>query len=216
MMGKAAQQIVKEIYNMIVLALLVICLFSCSERRRQVSATDTTIHPKTELKESEPNIPIESQTEQQHETPVEEDCIFNNDYQTLTREWLLECNIGAYSWDSLNNRAVIINDRDTIFVAKGGCDHFNIWVESKLASDSHSLGDSAYWICQSLVLAEKFHFDHYLQKIREGNVMFTQNSDYSAWFELTDANEAGNLYYPGIEIRNQNGEKRISISQYYN
>lgn len=79
----------------------------------------------------------------EQEGDIEEDmCIFNDDYQTLTTEWLRELNIDTYLWDSVRNRAVIVDGMDSIYAYRGGCEHYNIVVQRVLSSENPALTDS--------------------------------------------------------------------------
>lgn len=48
----------------------------------------------------------------------EDDCVFNDDYQGLTTEWLKEINKNNFAWKSDINRAVVIDGADSIFLSK--------------------------------------------------------------------------------------------------
>ena len=57
------------------------------------------------------------------------------------------------------DRAVIAQGEDTLFVSQGGCTHFGFLVENRIASDTHSLAESACWLNLSLQLVKTFGFD---------------------------------------------------------
>jgi hypothetical protein len=162
-----------------------------------------------------------SQTEIEQKTndttsDKEDDCVFNNDYNELTTEWLSELKIKNFIWRADLEQALIPNGQDTVFLSKGGCYHFGMSVELKLTNDNHQLTDSAFWLNRSLKLAIEYHMDHYKQMIEEGRIRMAQDGETRVTYVIDDEKEPDNLEYDGIEITQDGQNKRISISQYYN
>jgi len=149
---------------------------------------------------------------------IEEDCVFNNDYYTLTMEWLKEVNETNFTWHPDLYSALIPLGQDTISLSRGGCVHFNISVELKMTNDSHLISDSAFWMQRTLKLADQYGMDHYSKMIREGKVRSVpeQVNDTHTWFEVDDNDPEDNLFYNGIEITFEGKAKRIHITQYFN
>ncbi len=149
------------------------------------------------------------------EEEIESDCVFNNDYKSLTTEWMKELRVQTYSWDDVNKRTVLIEGADSIYFRQGGCAHFGFSVEQVLTSNTVPLADSTYWIQASLKFAERFGFDHYAQSIKAGKVNIVHN-DTGFWFEVDDDDPEDNLFYTGIEITAFDRARKIGISFYYN
>lgn len=138
------------------------------------------------------------------------DCVFSNDYKKLTAEWLAELGFKKYSWDSKNDRAILVYEGDTLTLYKGGCYHFVSSVEIK-TKNPLQLSDS---LLQKKIstLACKFKFDNYCKQLGEGRFEKKENGKSSLFLEFEDDDPEDNLIYEGIEV----SEKSIKISEYYN
>jgi|GEM_PF-1010740 len=145
-----------------------------------------------------------------------EDCVFNNDYKGLTAGWLKELNIQDYEWDSNRNNAIIIDGRDSILVTQGGCYHFGFTVTQKLMNENVSFDSLSYWIDKSILLAEKFEFDNYLKSLKDSTFTIENEELHSIWISVEDDNIDDNLFYSGIELKREDNNSKITISQYYN
>jgi hypothetical protein len=91
----------------------------------------------------------------------ESDCIFNDDYKGLTFDWLAEVGKRDFVWRKDLHQALIAAGHDTIYVSKGGCEHFVFLVELRLGEDHHTIADSTFWISTALSLASEFGLEHY-------------------------------------------------------
>ncbi|MEZ4945658.1 MAG: hypothetical protein R2804_09030 [Cyclobacteriaceae bacterium] len=178
-------------------------LISCAPQNRTTESEDTQ---KTD--------PI-NQNEETLDTS-ESDCVFNNDYEGLTTDWLAELNIKDFIWRVDLEQALIPKKLDTVFVSQGGCVHFGFLVELKMMNDEHAIGDSSFWVNKAYELAKEFKLEHYEQMINQGRIRKVQDQDTNIWFEIEDNDSEDNLFYNGIEIVFNGKEKRISISQYLN
>jgi hypothetical protein len=183
--------------------LCVVIVSSCTNRTSKEGTALTSSEPKKRAAEKD-------------SSSVEHDCVFNDDYQGLTDEWLKEINKNNFVWKSDINRAVVIDGPDSIFLSKGGCGHFGISVELRIPNDRHLISDSTFWIERTLRLADEFGMDHYSKAIRSKSLRKVQDSPTKIWFEVEDDAGDDNLYYDGIEVCVEGGVSRIGISQYYN
>lgn len=202
--------------------LLIIFLFSCSHDRKTTEKTEETIQ-KTEIKklavdtvvskavESE----LKNQAKKEQSQIIYSDCIFDNDYKGLTSEWLEELSISNYIWKDELNGALIPSEKDTIFISKGGCDHFDYLVEIRMYDNNHSSTDSLTIISKASEIANRYRMDHYSKMIREGQLKRIEN-ETSVWYEIPDDNVNDNVFYNGIEYRFDGLTKVISISKYIN
>lgn len=150
------------------------------------------------------------------ETDPQDDCVFENNYRKLTTDWLRESGIESFTWDDKNNRAIIAHEGDTTFASKGGCEHFGILLERRLAFDVHPPDHFDYWLGEAQKLAEQYGFEFYAREIKAGKILGINETNGSVWYEVGDDDPTDNLYYNGIEIRSAEKSKTISISQYYN
>lgn len=146
----------------------------------------------------------------------ENDCVFNNDYKSLTTEWLTDLGKTEFIWNKDTNQAEIYSNKDTVFVTKGGCTHFGIIVELRLSNESHTISDSEYWLNKALTLATEFEFNHYKKMITENNLKRVEANKNVVWFEIDDDEIDDNLFYSGIEINMEKKSKVIRLSKYYN
>lgn len=144
------------------------------------------------------------------------DCVFNSDYKGLTTEWLTKIGKNDFNWRADLNQAFIPLEQDTIYLAKGGCEHFGVVLELRLGDDNHTITDSAFWMNKALSLATEFGLEHYKKMIGERRIRKVENSKNVVWFEIEDDDLDDNLYYNGVEINFERKSKVISISQYYN
>ncbi len=184
-------------------------VIGCSPARKEVQVSDTTI---VDLPILVDESILDTATIEQREG----DCIFNNDYHGLTLEWLKELNKKRFIWRADLDQALIPIGQDTIFISKGGCDHFGISVELKLLNNNHSISDSTYWIQSALKLADDYNMEHYRKAIKEGKLRKAQNGEGTIWYEVDDDDVDDNLYYVGIEISFEEKSKRINLSEDYN
>jgi hypothetical protein len=147
---------------------------------------------------------------------VEEDCVFNNDYKGLTKDWLTQLKIRDFIWRDDLKQALIPKGQDTVFISKGGCTHLGLLVELKLTNDNHPLTDSVYWVNKALGIAFEYQMDHYDKMIKEGRIRKAESGQKTTWYEIDDNDSEDNLVYNGIEIVENGRTKRVSISQYFN
>lgn len=147
---------------------------------------------------------------------LDEDCVFNNDYQGLTTSWLTELEIKDFIWRDDLKQALIPKGQDTVFISKGGCDHAGLLVELKLTNDNHPITDSTYWVKRALDISVEYQMDHYERIIKEGKLRKSQSGQTTTWYEVDDNDPEDNLIYNGIEITLDGQSKRVSISQYFN
>ncbi len=150
------------------------------------------------------------------EESSEGDCVFNNDYFGLTKEWIKELKLEMYEWDSVNYRAIVPDGADTIYFTKGGCGHFGISFEFKLHEDHHPLTDSSYWINKSMMIAKRLNFYFFDKSVAAGQFRMERNRENSIWFDVKDDQLEDNLIYDGIEVTEKRDEKIVSMVVYYN
>jgi hypothetical protein len=149
-------------------------------------------------------------------TDEEDDCVFDNNFKGLTSDWMKELKITNFIWvDSLKHAAVPYG-QDTVFASQGGCVHFNISLAKKYSHDSPMISDSTFWINEALKLAEEFKMDHYKKMIMGGKIRKSQGAVKIQFYDVDDDDENDNLYYNGIGISEDNGGKRLEMTQYYN
>jgi hypothetical protein len=192
-------------------SVLLILLTCCTPKKLDTAIVDVSVVQDSARLTERGHATIETEN-----ATMEEDCVFHNDYRTLTAQWISESKVESFEWNDAQRKAVILLDGDTLLASQGGCEHFGIYLELRRSSDAHAIADSAYWINESLQLAEKFGLAFYATQIKAGNVRRANNENQAVWYEFVDDDPEDNLYYNGIEIASRNNSVIISISQYYN
>lgn len=200
------------------LSIFFILLASCTPEKQEAGVAEKVVVEDTARDTQVQDATIETTNtgNEAESAAVEDDCVFNNDYRTLTTEWLNESNIESFQWNDSAKHAIILIANDTILASRGGCIHLGIEIELRRGSNEHAVTDSAYWMNESLKLSEKFGFDFYAAEIRAGNVRRVINENGVVWYEFDDNDPDDNLYYNGIEIAWRNNSITLSMSQYYN
>jgi hypothetical protein len=119
-------------------------LLSCTSQKRN-SQTADTLAAKTPIGCTDSINSIENSiTEESND----DGCVFNNDYEGLTIEWLKGLKITEFIWRDDLKQALVPNGQDTVFLQQGGCSHLEFMIELKLTDDPHAITDSAYWIAK--------------------------------------------------------------------
>lgn len=142
-------------------------------------------------------------------------CVFNNDFKTLTMDWVKEANALDFVWHSKSSSAIKVVGNDTITLRKGGCDHFFITAEMSVI-DSHNAEDSLYWIKKALKFAEEYHLKDYADFIKDGRLYRDRTSEIYVWYNVVDTTQVTNTYYDGIVITDIGARKRLTLSSFVN
>jgi hypothetical protein len=140
-----------------------------------------------------------------------EDCMFNDDYQGLTTEWLQESKIDKFIWREDLKRALLPKGEDTVFFGKGGCSHFGQSVSLKIRNDNHLISDSVFWIKKALQLSIDFKMPYYEKMIIQKRITKGQTWERSSWYLIMDDNMEDNLIYNGIEISVDGNSKSVTF-----
>lgn len=143
------------------------------------------------------------------------DCVFDNDPEQLTKQWLNEAGFKTFAWDKAKERAIVIIGNDTLFAYKGGCSHLTSLLELHTENLENNLFDNKQM--QKIDdLACRFKFDNYCHKIANGQYdkMETERDSYMMEFETEGSPE--NLVSEGIEVIDKKGRIYYIISEYYN
>lgn len=177
-----------------------ILTLSCSKKKDHESTIETKIKADTVLK-------TESETES--------DCVFDDDYKKITKEWLNEIGFKKYVWDEQNKQAILKYNNDTLIVRKGGCNHFVNSVQIRTNILPNKILDSIL-IKKITEIACKFKFENYCQKLTEGKYKEIIESNSSLFLEFEDEDPDDNLISEGIQISTDNKKTVIEISEYYN
>ncbi|WP_296146005.1 hypothetical protein [uncultured Flavobacterium sp.] len=143
------------------------------------------------------------------------DCIFDNKPKELTEEWLKEAGFDNFTWDNKKEAAIVINDGDTLFVYKGGCDHLVSSVEFTTKNVNNNLFDVKQ-MQKINDLACKFKFENYCNKILNNQYDKIESNTATYILEFEDDDPEDNLIYNGIEITEIGDSIHIKISEYYN
>ncbi|PIB34246.1 hypothetical protein BFP72_01765 [Reichenbachiella sp. 5M10] len=150
------------------------------------------------------------------DTPVESNCIFDDDYYGLTTEWAEQSGLTNYRWDSLDQRLLIPYEGDTLLITKGGCDHFGISVQLRLYQDTTSMTQPNTWVIRSMELAQLLNYVQYTQVLSGINdpALYEESGVY--FIDIPDDNTEDNQYYTGIKIESFDEYTALSFGSYIN
>ncbi|MDI9310140.1 MAG: hypothetical protein QM535_07990 [Limnohabitans sp.] len=154
-------------------------------------------------------------TEEPNELENISDCVFDDNYKKITKEWLNVADIKKYTWNSKINKATLIYEGDTLTLYKGGCNHFISSIEIKTGVYPNETLDSTL-IKKINNIACKFKFDNYCNKLIQGKFKKIDNGKSSFFLEFEDDNPEDNLIFEGIQILVKEKMTTIKISEYYN
>ena len=190
--------------NRIYILLLLISLVSCSKEKDAVVENNAAkIDSIVSIKTIAPTV------------KTDEDCVFDNNPQELTKEWLKDVGVEKFSWDQKNKKAIVIQNQDTLLLYKGGCNHLTSSLEFKFENKKEADFDSK--LLQKISeLACKFQFENYCAKINNNQFEKIQSNDTSYLLDFEDDDPEDNLIYNGIDIKPQGNMFYITISEYYN
>ena len=155
-------------------------------------------------------------TEQMDKNHADEDCVFNNDYYTLTSEWLIESGYKNFLWNDSLKHAKIYQNGDTIVLSKGGCYHFGYTAELRLYNDTTTIANTERWVDLSIGLANRFGFEYYAVALKDQRFTKVSETDNSFWLEIIDIDPEDNMFYNGVEVIVTDTYNSISLSNYYN
>lgn len=144
----------------------------------------------------------------------EADCIFENDSKKLTADWIKESGFEKFDWDEQNQKAIIINGLDTIYVFKGGCNQEIRKIEIISTNKSNNLLEIP--ILQIVNdMACKFKFEGYCGMLLNNQFDQLETGDNSIQLDFEDNNPDENRILEGIRITPEGKNVRITISEYY-
>ncbi|UUC44748.1 hypothetical protein [Flavobacterium cerinum] len=186
--------------------LLFIITLSCTEKKTQSNNNKINKNSKSDTV---------SKVEESSKEKSNSDCIFDDNYKVVTKEWLDELGIKKYVWDPKNNRAIVAYNGDTLTLYQGGCYHFVSSVEISTALYPNKETDSTL-LKKINDVACKFKFDNYCQKLVEGKFKRVDNDDASVLLEFEDDDPEDNIIYGGIQILEKEKKTIVKITEYYN
>lgn len=164
---------------------------------------------------------MERQKSDEQEVVVEqvekgEDCVFNNDIYGLTTEWANEAGFSKFIWNDNMSQLKIPFNSDTIVLAKGGCIHFQYYVEIRLYSDTASISNIEHWKSLALELANRFKFDQYSKTLATNEFVRVEGGKDAFWLEIKDDDLEDNILYNGVEVDLEGDYKFLALSTYVN
>jgi len=145
-----------------------------------------------------------------------DDCVYNNDYQALSTQYLDSAGIKRKIWRGSDSTAIgFLENGDSVFAKIGGCGIFSSCIEWHLSNETHSLDDSVFWRGKALWLTkrmkdkefERFIADH---QIKWDNPTEPNMRNFSIIGKNTgiDSIDNGNSY-PGFTIFKTGAKSRI-------
>jgi hypothetical protein len=208
----------------ILILLVLISSISCMSKNKEVEKQKVDNHPGSGIKsdiaiEKNEEIPkldsLELNTEEIESDEEIDDCIF--DQSTQTDEFLKGIQeLKNYKWDSdLKTATVILENKDTLFIKRGGCNHFGVSAEFRIVNDTadyskwSNVFEKVIWIAN--VLDNEFANDSIIKEIEENKIEIIKSEDYDiGYFSGEYLND--NNY--SIE-RKMNDQIKVIILSYY-
>ena len=182
-------------------------LFSCSnkkelqdlpaERKQGISTEES--YKKEEVSKSAERVDNSS------------DCVFDDDCEKSTSEWLKELGFTKFLWNEAETKAYLIVENELVKVCHGGCTHFTTSVECSVPS---YLGETAL-IEKCKSLSSQFKFVHYSNQLKLGNYKMYEDNG-KVFFDFEDDDPEDNLIYLGIECSKSTDSTKIKIVEYLN
>ncbi|GEM_PF-6191298 len=147
---------------------------------------------------------------------AQNDCIFNNDIEGLTADWIERSNTGYYfKWDEgVKSYRAQISRKESIEVSSGGCIHFTTSLNYS-TSERKDLNDVDFWISKALELAEMFQIEFFLQPLRSRAYSLEQRGDKHVIYSFP-VEEFSNKSTEGILIEQKGNTIVLEMSYYIN
>ncbi|MEC4049103.1 hypothetical protein OX284_006655 [Flavobacterium sp. SUN046] len=182
-------------------------LFSCSNKKE---LQDLPIERKQELSTKE-SYKKEGVSKSSEEVDNSSDCVFDDDCEKSTSEWLKELGITKFFWIEEETKAYLIVENELVKVCHGGCTHFTTSVECSVPS---YLGETAL-IEKCISLSSQFKFVYYSNQLKLGNYKMYEDNG-KVFFDFEDDDPEDNLIYLGIECSKSTDSTKIKIVEYLN
>ncbi|GAA4280335.1 hypothetical protein [Gaetbulibacter aestuarii] len=147
---------------------------------------------------------------------IENDCVFNNDFEGLTMEWLQELNQTHFIWNEIEQVAEKTVGEDSIKVSKGGCVHFGTEVEFVFGNNNNALDNTDYWLKKAIEIAKAFDLKWYEEALKSNNFKRFRPEKNQLVFDINDDDISDNLFYEGVIISKENNMNKMSLSKYMN
>ena len=102
-----------------------------------------------------------------------------------------------YTWNNISKMVTLrIRGGDSLYLHRGGCDHFSFWLRKVTKRKARPASDTAYWVSQAQWLVETFMDDadqttfrenidgHFYEviEIENGVELILNNHYYDSWW----------------------------------
>lgn len=143
----------------------------------------------------------------------ESDCVFNDDYEGLTKDWIKEANTSyQFDWIEEANTAIAqISPTERIELQKGGCYHS---VVSLVYRTGRNLEDLEFWLERALALSKEFDLIFY-EYLIEGTVGEMERRNNYLIFPIP-VEEYSNRDTDGIVLQPGERTNALILEYYYN
>ncbi|MBI9060032.1 MAG: hypothetical protein JEZ01_19860 [Labilibaculum sp.] len=175
--------------------LILVSIISCSNnpQAKKLDKIEVTEQSSTVLQNPKnAELKTDSIIETATETEENSECIF--DQTTQTDDFLKgKMELDNYIWDSISKTAtIILENKDTLLITRGGCDHFEVSAEFRLRNDKtdykdwNNVNKRVLWI--SRILESEFSYYEIKNEIDSVTIITQDDNAYFSNEYLQDNN----------------------------
>ena len=145
-----------------------------------------------------------------------QDCIFNNDFKTLTQAWINESSTNySFIWiEEENSYFAKLSNEESIWVSKGGCNHFAIILTYK-TTKSIDLDDKDYWLNKTIELSTQFKLDFFLDSVNQNSSKLEFEKEGLRIYSISTS-ETESRISEGVIVEEQGRTISLILSYYIN
>lgn len=147
-----------------------------------------------------------------HGSSAQEDCVFNDDYEGLTKDWIERSSTSyEFEWiEEANTALCFMNSKERIELQMGGCIHFNT---SLIYRSDRSIDDREFWLSKALELSQMFDLQLFVEPLEKEKLGEPHWSAEYLIFPIPDE-ELSNRITDGIVVK-KGAHLNSLILEYY-
>lgn len=148
---------------------------------------------------------------------AQEDCIFNNDYKGLTKQWIQKCDsLTPYLWvDSSKSYLRQISDSESLELSQGGCAHYS-WDLILVVSQTDNFENHNFWLGKALILARKFEMDPFIAPLENNQLKIVYRTQDLIQFMFPYDDVTSTYLSEGVILQRKKGKIILSMNYYIN
>ncbi len=149
-------------------------------------------------------------------TLTQDDCVFNNDYEGLTTDWIERANTTyKFTWIEEENIAIArLSDDESLQLQMGGCYHFTTSLIFR-TTNAVELDNEKFWLSKALELTKLFEVKFFKEPLEAGVVVESERTNNMIIYTFP-IDEFGNRITEGIIIERKEKATTLTLSYYFN